>query len=81
MYVDTETIKKIIQKCRLKKMFGQVVVSLEAGEVKSVDIKEHLKPEDLTSYASKMIVAIKKDTGGGTDGKVEENGRQGTVSD
>ena len=75
MYVDGETIKKVIQRCRLKKMFGQVVISIEAGEVKSVDIKEHLKPDDLVNYLStgKMIVAIKKDTGERKDGNIEES--------
>jgi hypothetical protein len=72
MVADAETIKKLMQKCYLKKMYGQVVISLEGGEVKSVDVKEHLKPEDLASYINtgKFVVAIKKDSGG-ENGNIE----------
>lgn len=73
--VDAEAIKKVVQKCRLKKMYGQIVIGVEAGEIKSVDIKEHLRPEDIEKYleAGKLIIALKKETGGeGNDKSVAE---------
>lgn len=74
-----EAIQSLIEDCQLRGMYGSIVIGIDGGEVRTVDLKEHMKISDLPKrHPQKKVVIVRK---GAVHGNEEDNANSNSQED